>query len=511
MIRKLLALVAVILSGLLLSGGVDAAVTSAPAAAPATVPRQAAPAGSTIVTPPSGAPSGPTVRSDGRPETIPANGPTIMLQVNQGTLIRLPGPASTVFIADPRVADVAVKSPTLIYLLAKTPGTTSLYAVDAKNSVLLARPVRVGPNVGPLRAALQQIKALGLGDDVHARWLNNTLILGGTVATARRAELVRAAAATVAGTIPGATVLDRLAIATPNQVNIRVKIALVDRSATKALGINLDRAVPAACSAAAGLLATACPHFAFSTGVSTAAPNYQAVIGTTNPLIATINLLASEGLAKTLAEPNLTVMNNQTASFISGGTIYLQSGVTSAGTSGTIVTTAAVPPTPIPFGTQLYVTPTIIDPAHLKLQIRPVFSSIAAPVNGQTTLSQQSAETTVELGSGETFALAGLIQEVANESISKVPGLGDIPYIGQLFRSENLSHTQTEVVILVTPYLVEPSRTVLATPADGLKLPTDLEAVATGALYRQGLPSPARGPLQGADHGLIGPVGFQLN
>jgi pilus assembly protein CpaC len=502
MIRKLLALVAVTLSGLVLSGGVDAAGTSVPGTAPATVPRQAAPTGSAIVTVPSGAPAGPVGQSEGQPKTIPASGPTISLQVNQGTLIRLQRAASTVFIADPRVADVAVKSPTLIYLLAKTPGTTSLYAVDAKNDVLLARPVRVGPNVGPLESALRQIKALGLGDDVRARWLNNTLILGGTVATARRAELVRAAAATVAGTIPGATVLDRLAIATPNQVNIRVKIALVDRSAAKQLGVDLTRIGQ---------------HFAFSTfpagtEPSAATKNFLAVIGGTNPLTATINLLASEGLAKTLAEPNLTVMNNQTASFISGGTIYLQSGVsTGTATSGTIVTTSSVPPTPIPFGTQLYVTPTIVDSAHLKLQIRPVFSSIAAPVNGQTTLSQQSAETTVELGSGETFALAGLIQEVATESVSKIPGLGDIPYLGQLFRSETLSHNQTEVVILVTPYLVEPSQTALATPADGLKLPTDLEAVATGALYRQGLPPPARGPLQGADHGLIGPVGFQLN
>src|SRR5579863_1447441 len=110
---------------------------------------------------------------------IAPSGPPITLGVNEGTLIRLAAPANTVFVANASIADVTIKTPTLIYLTARTPGTTTLYAVDAQDQVLLRKLVRVGPNTGPLRASLDQLKSLGLGDHVEPRWINNTLILSG--------------------------------------------------------------------------------------------------------------------------------------------------------------------------------------------------------------------------------------------------------------------------------------------------------------------------------------------
>jgi pilus assembly protein CpaC len=451
------------------------------AASPAPKPGGAAPEGHAVIMPPSG--------------------PPIVVQANNGTLVRLSGPANTVFVANSNVADVTIKTPELIYVAAKTPGETTLYAVDAQDHVLLNKLVRVVPNEEPMHAALQQLKALGVSDNVDARWLNSTLILGGTVANARRAELIRAAATAVAGTVPGSTVLDRLSIATPNQVNIRVRIAEVDRTVLKRLGINLSRIGRA---------------ISFSTGAEIPNPGTALTANLLGGpvganLTGTLDLLATDGLAKTLAEPNLTVENNQTASFISGGTIYI-TGASSAPAAGAVVIATTSQILPVNFGTQLYVTPTIIDAAHLTLRINPVFSSVGPPSpTGNTTINQQSAQTTVELGSGETFALAGLIQETATETINKIPGLGDIPWLGQLFRNQTTNTAEKELVILVTPYLVEPSTTALAAPTDGMQLPHDVSQVMTGATYRQTLPGPPRGPVGPGDERPVGLVGFRLD
>jgi pilus assembly protein CpaC len=127
-------------------------------------------------------------------------------------------------------------------------------------------------------------------------------------------------------------------------------------------------------------------------------------------------------------------------------------------------------------------------------------------------LTVQRAETTVDLASGQSFALAGLLQHSSEQDISKIPWLGDIPILGQLFRSNLFQRNETELVIIVTPYLVKPSNTQLAAPTDGFVLPHDAERIATNATFKQTLPGPQRGPQPaGGQPGLIGPVGFKLD
>jgi pilus assembly protein CpaC len=127
-------------------------------------------------------------------------------------------------------------------------------------------------------------------------------------------------------------------------------------------------------------------------------------------------------------------------------------------------------------------------------------------------LTVRRAETTVDLASGQSFALAGLLQHSSEQDITKIPWLGDIPILGQLFRSNLFQRNETELVIIVTPYLVKPSNTPLAAPTDGLMLPHDAERIATNATYKQTLPGPQRGPQPaGGQPGLIGPVGFKLD
>src|SRR3954470_21668136 len=189
-----------------------------------------------------GGPSRPAVPAPVRPVELPASGPQlvppsgapILLEVGKGTLIRLPRAASTVFIAYPDVADVQVKSPSLIYVTAKAPGQTALYAVDAEDRVLLNAPVRVEHDLSRLR---HSIHTLAPGQNVTVGSVDNALVLGGTVASAGEAATVSRLAIAIAKETKG-EVSNRMAVATPNQVNIRVKVAEVDRQVLKALGVN---------------------------------------------------------------------------------------------------------------------------------------------------------------------------------------------------------------------------------------------------------------------------------
>jgi len=126
-------------------------------------------------------------------------------------------------------------------------------------------------------------------------------------------------------------------------------------------------------------------------------------------------------------------------------------------------------------------------------------------------LTLRTAETSVELGSGESFALAGLLMHTSQQLVSKVPWIGDIPVLGALFRSDRFQRGETDLVIIVTPYLVRPVQTRVAAPTDGLRLPNDAQRVILSDKFRQGLPGPARGPLDAGGRGLIGPGGFRLD
>ena len=441
---------------------------------------------------------------------VPPGGPSIALEVGKGTLIRLNKAAATVFIANPDVADVQVKSPSLIYLSAKSPGETVVYAVDADDNVLLHAPVQVSHDLSRVR---QSIHTLLPGENIAVNSVENSLVLSGEVSTAGRSEKARSLAAAAAADVKNSVVVNQLAVDTPNQINLRVKIAEVNRTALKSIGFNWN-----ATWTPAGIKHS---NLAFSTQnnvtnqVITAinAFQYGYSIPGSGSVQGALDALAQEGLITTLAEPNLTATNGQTASFLAGGEFPVPVAVTPPSGVGAATITIAFKQ----FGVALDFTPTIIDANHLNLRIRPEVSQLtstgAVQVNGFSipALTVRRAETTVELGSGESFALAGLLQNTSEQDISKVPWLGDIPILGQLFRSELFQRNETELVIIVTPYLVKPTATALATPTDGFSLPHDMQRIATGDTYRQTLPEPARGPVGPGAQGLIGPVGFRLD
>ncbi len=447
---------------------------------------------------------------------VPASGKPIVIEAGKGTLIRLSQPAATVFIANPDIADVQVKSPSLIYLSAKSPGETVVYAVDANDQVLLHAPVRVDQDLTRVRESLH---ALMPGENIGVTSIDKNVVLNGDVTTASRAEKARALAASIAGAnIKDAQVLNQLSVDTPNQVNLRVKIAEVNRTALKALGFNwsgswsnnrLDHSTSTVNTANPFTNQAILNQNLFTYGFS--------VPGGGPGLQATLDALASEGLITTLAEPNLTATSGQTASFLAGGEFPVPVAA-STGTTGTPTITIEFKQ----FGVALDFVPTILDGNHISLKVRPEVSqltttgAVSVPLGPTSVvtipaLTVRRAETTVELASGQSFALGGLLQNTTEQDISKIPWLGDIPVLGQLFRSNLFQHNETELVIIVTPYLVKPSNVALSAPTDGFILPHDVQRMATSDTYRQTLPAPAKGPIPPGGVGLLGPAGFKLD
>jgi pilus assembly protein CpaC len=464
-------------------------------------------------TPQAADPLAPAAAPRGGGAQIPANGGRITLEVNKGTLVRLAGPAATVFVANPEIADVQVKSPTLVYISAKSPGETVIYAVDASDSVLLNAPILVQHDISRLRSSLQQ---LAPGERISANSVDNNLVLSGVVSDSGQAEKVRALAASVAGEVKGAQVINRMTVATPNQVNLQVRISEVNVTKLNEIGVNWSKA-----------FVNGVPN-PFS-GLSFQTTNPVTVAGeTTNTLVvgkmigqsvaATLSALTEEGFITDLAEPNLTAMSGQTASFLAGGEFPVPISGASSSTGGFPTISVEFKS----FGVSLAFTPTVIDAHHLNLRVRPEVSQltttgeVSVPLTSTATvtipaLTVRRAETSVELASGESFALAGLLQHTSTQLVSKIPWIGDIPIIGAVFRSDRFQRGETDLVVIVTPYLVQPVQTRLAAPTDGLRLPNDAQRVFLSDKFRQGLPAPARGPLDAGGRGLIGPGGFRLD
>jgi pilus assembly protein CpaC len=513
------------------------------------------------------APQDPTRPLRGGASQVAANGASIVLEVNKGTLIRLTAPAATVFIANPDIADVQVKSPSLIYISAKAPGETVIYAVDASDSVLLNSPVRVEHDVSRLRSSLRQ---LAPGEQISASSVDGNLVLSGVVSDAGKADKVRALAASIAGEVKGSQVINRMSVATPNQVNLQVRIAEVDVTKLNEIGVNWQKIGSTI-------------KFMTTNPVTLMAETTNTLIAgqtTGTGVNATISALEQEGFITSLAEPNLTAMSGQTASFLAGGEFPVPISGSSAATGGfptisvefksfgvslaftptvidanhlnlrvrpevselstvgevsvplTNTATVTIPALTVrraetsvefkSFGVSLAFTPTVIDANHLNLRVRPEVSElstvgeVSVPLTNTATvtipaLTVRRAETSVELASGQSFALAGLLMHTSQQLVSKVPWIGDLPIIGAAFRSDRFQRGETDIVVIVTPYLVQPSSTRLAAPTDGLVLPSDAQRVLFSDKYRQGLPAPARGPLDAGGKGLIGPGGFRLD
>jgi pilus assembly protein CpaC len=429
----------------------------------------------------------------------------LVLEVRKGRVIRLDRPAAAVFVADPDTADVQVHSPSLVYVLGRRAGRTSLYAVDADDEILLRRDVIVEHNLSGLRAVLREIAA---DQPIEVSSIDGAIVLAGTVADPKVAQDLRETAARFLG--QDEAIVNRMTVSAPTQVSLRVRVAEVSREVTKLFGVNLDALLTPGDFVFS--LASGRPFLGPGGGViplldaDGAANN---VLGGYSNGSANINglidALEREGLVNVLAEPNLTALSGETASFLAGGEFPIP-----VGTDDNDITIEFKQ-----FGVSLAFTPTVLSPGRISLRVRPEVSDItdrgAIRVNNLVipALTTRRAETTVELGSGQSFAIGGLISNATRSNVEKFPGLGDLPILGTLFRSTSFKRSESELVIIVTPYLVRPvSEPVLASPNDGLREASDLERILRGRLVRPELPGARQAA---AALRLVGPAGFALD
>jgi pilus assembly protein CpaC len=327
------------------------------------------------------------------------------------------------------------------------------------------------------------------------------------VPTAAAAQTVEAISRSYAG--EGVTLLDRLFVLSSIQVNVRVRIAEIDRNITRQLGFNWQALGNNGTwqyglltgAAVLGKINPALP-LGLSALSNSSTPPYQLGGGYHNggtDINAIIDALAADQLVTILAEPNLTAQSGETASFLAGGEFPVPIAGSTSNGSATITVEFKQ------FGVSLSVIPTVLSPGRLNLRVRPEVSqlsnngAISVPIGNNATvtipaLTVRRAETTVELGSGQSFAIAGLLEKTSIDSTNALPGIGELPVIGALFKSNDFQRGVSELVIIVTPYLVKPapSPDALHLPTDGFVPATDLDRILLG---RQVAPGPDGAPL----------------
>ncbi|HEX8381845.1 MAG TPA: type II and III secretion system protein family protein [Sphingomonas sp.] len=429
--------------------------------------------------------------AQGPAASMTAGATVVQVGTGRGRLITLARPMSDLFVADDGIADVQVRSPTQLYVFGKKPGETTVSATAKGGAVLFQANVRVGNNFDSLGGML----ALAMPEaKIVATPMNGLVLLTGTVAAPEdAAEAERLVQAFVGDSTK---VLSRLKTATPLQVNLQVRIAEVSRSFVKNIGMNLQSrdstgGFKFGIAQGRGAGTQFIPGGALSTGFTSPSASgvTKAGIGTTLglagnllglDLLSAIDLGETIGQVSTLANPNLTALSGETATFLAGGEIPIP---LSQGLGAVSVEFKQ-------YGISLAYTPTVLSDGRISLRVRPEVSQItsegAVQINGTTipALSTRRAETTLELGSGQSMMIAGLLQNSHNNSVDKTPGLGNLPVLGALFRSTSFRRNETELVIIITPYLVKPVNNAadIALPTDGYKSASDLQQALLGRI-----------------------------
>jgi pilus assembly protein CpaC len=434
----------------------------------------------------------------------------VELSLGEGQMINLPRSVASVWTSNPKVADVYVNSPRQINLFGKDNGEATIIATGADGSVVYGAQVRVSQNLPSINEVL---RAAMPDADVRVMNVGQTAILTGTVASPEDAAFATTLASSelnpgIDMSKPGAEckicVINRLKVATPLQVLLKVRIAEVNRSALKSIGVNLlnhssGKTLFSIGQGDPGSINATNSTVTFNNiAGGTTLGLFGHILGT--DLLGTLDLLQNDGFITTLAEPNLTALSGETASFLAGGEFPIP----------VSQSLGAVTIEYKQYGVGLAFTPIVLQDGRISMRVRPEVSELSdagsVKLNGFTVpaLTTRRAETTVELGSGQSFMIAGLLQNHASNSIAKAPFLGDLPILGALFRSTQYQRNETELVIIVTPYLVRPVSGQLASPTKGYRMPTDPETVLEGQSFKgvngapARLPAPAPGMVTGA-------------
>src|SRR6201987_5329759 len=430
----------------------------------------------------------PPVATDGQ-----MNARFLSLGIGKSIVIDLPRDIKDVLVADPKIANAVVRSAQRAYIIGAAVGQTNIVFFDSAGQQIAAYDIAVKRDLNGIRAALKQTLP---NSDIQIDGLGDGVILTGTAANPIDAQQAGDLAARLAG---GADkVVNSIIVRGRDQVMLKVAVAEVARSIIKQLGIDLSANLT---------YGTTVVNFnninPFTVNNAPLVPGnaLSTTFGGAPTVQATLRAMESAGVVRTLAEPNLTAISGESATFISGGEFPIPTGVTcqttTAGAIGQCVQTVSFKK----FGISLNFTPVVLAEGRISLRVMTEVSEIS-PENalqggaGGTTIPSiktRRAETTLEIPSGGSIAMAGLIQEQTKQAVNGLPGVDQLPLFGQLFRSQDFINNQTELAVIVTPYVVRAvAQKELSRPDDGFAPATDAQSALFAQISRiYGIPGHA--------------------
>ncbi len=432
----------------------------------------------------------PVTAADTKPLPAAAGVPTktrfLALGIGKSVIVDLPRDIKDVLVADPKIANAVVRSPQRAYIIGETVGQTNVVFFDSDGQQVASYDIAVKRDLNGVRAALQQsqpgIQIEGVGDSV---------MLTGSVASPVEAQQAGDVAARLVG---GADkVVNSIVVRGRDQVMLKVTVAEVRRDIIKQMGVDLSASMN---------YGTSVVQFnnnnPFTANNGPLVPDNSLIGAALNksgvPSVqATLRAMESAGVVRTLAEPNLTAISGESATFISGGEFPIPTGVTcqtsATGTIGNCVQTVSFKK----FGISLNFTPVVLAEGRISLRVMTEVSEVSAENaltggQGGTTIPSiktRRAETTLEIPSGGSIAMAGLIQEQTKQAVNGLPGIDELPVLGALFRSQDFVNHQTELMVIVTPYIVRAvAQKELSRPDDGFAPATDSQSTLLAQINR---------------------------
>jgi pilus assembly protein CpaC len=422
----------------------------------------------------------------------------LQLGVGKSVIVDLPEDASEIYVGDPRIANAIVRSARRIYVSGIANGQTTIFALGRDGRRIAIVDVAVGRDVGELS---QLLNTAIPGNDIHVRTVADSIILTGSVASAgdaqKAVDIASGFVANSAGSFSIGKVINSLTIRGLDQVSLRVTVAEIRREIVKQLGVTMSGSGPN------GSFTLDNP-FAINGAITSTEAALNWVKGS-GSFSATLQAFERQGVAHTLAEPTVTAVSGESAKFMAGGTIPIAN---SQSCTGGLCQIGFIQQ---PYGVTLNFTPVVLSQGRIQLRIatevtdvdystQVTFSGISIP--GFRT---RNNVTTVELPSGGSIATAGLISTQAQQAINGLPALMDLPVLGALFRSRDYQRNETELMIIVTPYIVhdiDPDQVVR--PDQNFEDASDPQAVLLGRVNRIYSTSGSLRPLPG----YAGKIGF---
>ncbi|NNK79279.1 MAG: type II and III secretion system protein family protein [Litoreibacter sp.] len=433
---------------------------------------------------------------------------SLNVAINRAVVVESETPFAEISVANPQIADIATLSDRTLYVLGRAPGRTTLTLLGAEGNLITNVEVRVAPDLAEFKERLQQILP---GENIEVRTANNGIVLSGTVSSI--AKLNRAL--DLAGRYSPDAVSNLMSVGGTQQVMLKVRFAEMRRSVSKDLSVSLG--LSGVTGNWDGTAVTNTLQEGTNSSTVFATPPSITRSRNDNGVMAIgfgsgsfqaavlIEALETKGLVRTLAEPNLTALSGQEANFLAGG----EYPIPVSNEDGIAIEYR-------PFGVELRFTPTVVDEDIINLRLETAVSSVDTTVQVQAAgfevnaFSKRASSTTVELRDGESFAIAGLLEDDFVDANGQVPWLGDIPILGTLFRSANYQRRQSELVVIVTAHLVTPTRGdayVLST--DRVRPPTERELFLNGKVAKA-VRSNTRGTGEVARQDFSGSYGYVM-